>query len=134
VALASDGVGVGLGPPPSAVTPRLAALVWERHRIIVNDPHSAHLYTLASWLIRRQVDALGTLDLSAPPVRGDLAGPRSYQRYLDSACELLDHAIDGLTEGAGLVHDNERRPRVFHEAVEGAAGLGVGNLRDESDE
>lgn len=70
----------------------------------------------------RALDILGTLDLSAHSVRADLAGARSCPGYLYSVCELLDHAIDVLTEAAGLVHDNERRWRGFRGAVDRAVG------------
>jgi hypothetical protein len=35
-----------------------------------------------------------------------------------SAAELVDHAADLLSDSAGLVHENERRWRVFHARVE----------------
>jgi hypothetical protein len=35
-----------------------------------------------------------------------------------SAAELLDHAADLFSDSAGLVHDNERRWRVFRARVE----------------
>jgi hypothetical protein len=39
-------------------------------------------------------------------------------RYLYSAAELVDRAAGLLAEGSVLVHDGERRWRVFHERVE----------------
>jgi hypothetical protein len=54
-------------------------------------------------------------------VRADLAEARSYPRYLFSASELVDRAADLASESAMLVHDNERRWRVFRERVDGIA-------------
>jgi len=55
-------------------------------------------------------------------VRADLAGQRSLPPYLYSASELLDRAADLAAESATLVHDNERRWRVFRERVESITG------------
>jgi hypothetical protein len=46
--------------------------------------------------------------------RADLAGNRVTVGRLYSVAEMLDHAADLLSDYAGLVHDNERRWRVFH--------------------
>lgn len=54
-------------------------------------------------------------------MRADLAGPRLVPGYLYSASELMDRAADLAAESAGLVHDNERRWRVFRARVEAIA-------------
>jgi hypothetical protein len=97
--------------------PGLADLLGERHRIIANDWQAAGLSTLIGRLARRCVDLLAPLDLSPAGVRADLAGPRRLSGYLHSASELLDRAADLSAESATLVHDNERRWRVFRERV-----------------
>ena len=52
-----------------------------------------------------------------PALREDLAGPRHVPGYLYSAAELAGRAADLLSDGAGLVRDNERRWRVFRGGV-----------------
>jgi hypothetical protein len=106
--------------------PGLADLLGERHRIIANDWQAAGLSTLIGRLVRRAVDLLAPLDLSPAGVRADLAGPRRLPGYLYSASELLDRAADLAAESAGLVHDNERRWRVFRARV--AAILAAGEV------
>lgn len=101
--------------------PGLADLLGERHRIIANDWQAAGLGALVSRLTRRASDLLGSLDLSPGGVRADLAGPRSLPGYLHSCAELLDRAADLAAESAVLVHDNERRWRVFRHRVAGIA-------------
>lgn len=118
---ASWQVGRGLiGIPP------LADVLGERHRIIANDWQAAHLSTLVAHLLRRALDVLGQVDFSPEAVRADLAGSRLFAQYLFSAAELLDRAADLAAESATLIHDNERRWRVFRRQVErlGAAGTG----------
>jgi hypothetical protein len=73
--------------------------------------------SLAGRLLHRAVDVLEQVDLSPPALRADLEGARSSPRYAYSAVELLDRAADLLSDSAGLVHDNERRWRLFHERV-----------------
>jgi hypothetical protein len=97
--------------------PCLADLLGERHRIIANDWQAAGLGTLVGRLAHRAVELLTPLDLSPEGVRADLAGPRLLAGYLHSASELLDRAADLAAESAGLVHDNERRWRVFRARV-----------------
>ena len=97
--------------------PCLADLLGERHRIIANDWQAAGLSTLVGRLARRALDLLAPLDLSPRGVRADLGGPRLLPSYLHSASELLDRAADLAAESAGLVHDNERRWRVFRRRV-----------------
>ena len=98
--------------------PGLADLLGERHRIIANDWQAAGLSTLVSRLALRAVDLLSPLDLSPEGIRADLAGPRVLPGYLHSASELLDRAADLAAESAVLVHDNERRWRVFRARAE----------------
>lgn len=95
----------------------LADLVGDRHRIIVNDWQAASMSVLAGRLLHRAVDVLDRLDLSPPGLRADIEGPRASPRFVHSAVELMDRAADLLSDSAGLVHDNERRWRVFHERV-----------------
>jgi len=97
--------------------PGLADLLGERHRIIANDWQAAGLSALVGRLARRAAELLAPLDLSPEGVRADLAGPRLLPGYLHSAAELLDRAADLAAESAGLVHDNERRWRVFRARV-----------------
>jgi hypothetical protein len=61
---------------------------------------------------------LGQIDFSPAALRDDLSGKRRVPAYMFSAGELLDHASDLLAESAVLVHENERRWRVFRERVE----------------
>jgi hypothetical protein len=97
--------------------PGLADLLGERHRIIANDWQAAALSALVGRLSRRAGELLAPLDLSPEGVRADLAGPRLLPGYLHSASELLDRAADLAAESAALVHDNERRWRVFRARV-----------------
>jgi len=93
--------------------PELADLLGERHRIISNDWQAASLAQLVARHLERARSILERLDLSPAGVRADLGGPRSYPAYLFAACELVDHASDLAAESAALVHENERRWRVF---------------------
>jgi hypothetical protein len=97
--------------------PGLADVLGERHRIIANDWQAAGLSTLVGRLVRRAADMLARLDLTPAGVRADLAGPRSLPGRLHSAAELIDRAADLAAESAALVHDNERRWRVFRARV-----------------
>ncbi|HSI80473.1 MAG TPA: hypothetical protein VK919_07470 [Solirubrobacterales bacterium] len=105
--------------------PELADLISERHRIISNDWHAASLATLVSRNLDRAAAILEALDLSPGGLRADLDGARSAPALLHSACDLIDHATDLATASAALVHENERRWRVFRqridELIEGAA-------------
>lgn len=96
----------------------LADVLGERDRIITNDQHAAHLFSPSAREIRRSLEILDRLDLSSGGVRRDLTGPRTYPGYLYSASELLDLAADGLAESAALIHDNERRWRVWRARAE----------------
>lgn len=95
----------------------LADLLGERHRIISNDWRSAGMSAMAGRAIGRALELLGQVDFSPPALRADLSGPRRNPGYLTAASELLDHAADLLAESATLVHENERRWRVFAERV-----------------
>lgn len=97
--------------------PELADLLGDRHRIIANDWQAATMSSLAGRVLHRAVDLLDTIDLSPEAVRGDLDATRTDPRLIHSAVELIDHASDLLSDSAGLVHDNERRWRVFHQRV-----------------
>ena len=106
--------------------PRLADLLGERHRIIANDWQAAELCTLIGRLITRALAIIGQLELSPPAIRADLASARTFPGYLYSASEVLDRAADLAAESATLVHENERRWRVFRArastlALEGAS-------------
>ena len=98
--------------------PELADLIGERHRIIANDWQAALLASLIARELDRARTILERLDFSPPAVRSDLEGPRRYSAYLHSACELIDHACDLTAASARLVHENERRWRVFRERVD----------------
>ncbi|MEV6246754.1 hypothetical protein AB0M38_11190 [Streptomyces sp. NPDC051742] len=100
-----------------AAYPALADLLGERHRIIANDWQSAGLQALVARLLRRALDLLDTVDFAPVALRADLGGKRTAPAYLYSASELLDRAADLLVESATLVHDNERRWRVFRARV-----------------
>jgi len=96
----------------------LADLLGERHRIIANDWQSADLQALVSRLLRRSLDLIARIDFSPEALRADLAGERRNVAYLYSASELIDRAADLIVESATLVHDNERRWRVFASRVD----------------
>jgi hypothetical protein len=100
-----------------ATYPALADLLGERHRIIANDWQSAGLQTLVGRLLRRALELVERLDLSPDAIRADLAADRKSAAYLYSASELIDRAADLLAESATLVHENERRWRVFGQRV-----------------
>jgi hypothetical protein len=95
--------------------PDLAAVLGERHRIIANDWQAAGLSVLVARLVRRALEVLDAVELTPAVIRADLAGARIFPDYLYSASELLDRAADLVVESATLVHDNERRWRVFRE-------------------
>ena len=95
----------------------LADVHGERHRIIANDWQAASLITLVGRLVRRAVELLEQVDFAPAAVREDLRGQRTYVGYLYSASELIDRAADLASEFAVLVHDNERRWRVFRARV-----------------
>jgi hypothetical protein len=97
--------------------PQLADVLGERHRIIVNDWQAADLCALISKLLYRCLAILNRIDFSPTSIRADLAGSRVIPSYLYSASEIIDHAADLASNSATLVHDNERRWRVFRQHV-----------------
>ena len=96
----------------------LADLLGERHRIVAANWQNAALNTIIAHLLRRANEILARVDFAPAAIRNDLAAERLAPRYLYSAAELIDRAADLLAEGAVLVHDSERRWRVFSERVE----------------
>jgi hypothetical protein len=100
-----------------AAYPTLGDLLGERHRIIANDWQSAGMLSLVARLLKRALDLLGGIDFSPAAIRADLEGERRNPAYLYSASELIDRAADLLAESATLVHENERRWRVFGERI-----------------
>lgn len=96
-----------------AAYPALADLLGERHRIIANDWQSAGMLALVARLLRRALDLLTRVEFSPAALRADLGDERNAPAYLFSASELLDRAADLLAESATLVHENERRWRMF---------------------
>ena len=103
--------------------PELADLLGERHRVIANDWQSAELQRLIGRLLGRAADLLDAIDFSPAALRADLRMP---SRYLFSVSELIDHAVDLTTQSAALVHDNERRWRVFRERAEAVGRADAG--------
>jgi len=97
--------------------PEFADLLGERHRIIANDWQSAGEQALIARLLRRALEIIGQVDFSPAALRSDLAGERTAAAYLYSASELLDRAADLTVQSASLVHDNERRWRIFGERI-----------------
>ena len=96
----------------------LADLLGERHRIIANNWQGASIMSLVARILVRAAEILDHVDFSPAAVRADLAGQRVSAGHLYSAAEMIDHAADLLSEFAGIVHDNERRWRVFRSRVE----------------
>ena len=96
----------------------LADLLAERHRIITANWQNASLNTIVAALLVRANEILEQVDFTPAALRADLAERRLAPRYLCSAAELIDQAADLLAEGAVLVHESERRWRVFSERVE----------------
>ena len=98
--------------------PNLASVLGERHRIIINDWQASYLSFLISQLSRRAVEILNKIDFSPDAVRENIDDLQTYVDYLYSASELLDRAADIASESAILVHDNEKRWRMFHNKVD----------------
>jgi hypothetical protein len=97
--------------------PELADQLGERHRIIANDWQAAESSLHSGRLLDRAADLLEVVDFTPQALRDDLAGPKQVPGYLYAAAELTDRAADLLSDSAGLVHDNERRWRVFRAQV-----------------
>lgn len=96
----------------------LADLLGERHRIIANNWQGASLMHLIGHLLRRAAELLDHVDFSPAALRADLAGGHVAAGHVYSTAEIIDHAADLLSTFAALVHDNERRWRVFRARVE----------------
>jgi hypothetical protein len=95
----------------------LADLLGERHRVIANDWQAAALTTVVGHLLDRAAGILARLDPTPAGVRADHAAGGHGAELLHAAAELITRAADLLSETAGLVHDNERRWRLFHDRV-----------------
>ena len=100
----------------------LADLLGERHRIIAANWQNAGLTALVGRLLRRAREILDQIDFAPAAVREELASRRLAPRYLYSAAELVDRAADLLAESAVLVHESERRWRIFRERVQTLTG------------
>jgi hypothetical protein len=98
--------------------PTLEAVLGERHRIIINDWQASQLSILMAKLLERSLLILEQIDFNPKAIREDLSTRKKYPSLLYSASELLDRAADLSSEFAMLIHDNERRWRVFHQTVE----------------
>jgi hypothetical protein len=98
--------------------PELADLHGERHRVIANNWQNAWTAGMIARYLRRALEVLERVDFSPATLRTDLSGPRTTPAYLYSAAELINRAADLSAESSVLVHENERRWRVFHERVE----------------
>jgi hypothetical protein len=98
--------------------PALADVLGGRHRIAANVWQSANMQALGSMLVGRALEILERVEFSPRAVRADLSGQRFFPGYLYSASELVDRAADLMSVSAMLVHDNERRWRIFRGRVE----------------
>ncbi len=96
----------------------LADMLGERHRIIANNWQGASMMSLVARILVRTADLLDRVDFAPPAVRADLADGHVSARRLYSAAEMIDHAADLFSEFGGIVHDNERRWRVFRARVQ----------------
>ncbi len=98
--------------------PSLADLVGERQRIIANDWQAADMSRLAGRLLLRAVEMLDRLTLTPEGLRESLATDHRVPQFIFAATELVDRAADLLSDSAGLVHENERRWRMFRARVD----------------
>lgn len=96
----------------------LADQLGERHRIIGNDWLAANMNSLSARVLERAGDILDHVDFTPASLRADLGGARVSPARLYSAAELIDHAADLYCESSALVHQNERRWRIFHTRVD----------------
>jgi hypothetical protein len=96
----------------------LADVLGERHRIIANDWQAAAMQSLVARILDRAADMLDQVDFTPAALRADIAGRRVSAGRLFAAAELISHGADLCSDSAGLVHDNERRWRVFRERVQ----------------
>ncbi|MEJ2241420.1 MAG: hypothetical protein P8Y18_04680 [Candidatus Bathyarchaeota archaeon] len=97
--------------------PMLKDVLGERHRIIINDWQAAQLSILLSKLVNRALLILEQIDFVPESIRNDIEKNKRFPALLYSSSELLDRAADLSSQFAMLVHDNERRWRVFHNKV-----------------
>jgi hypothetical protein len=95
----------------------LEDLLGDRHRIIANDWLAAHMSVLIGRQLGRAAEILDAVDFSPAALRADIAGPGRSSALLHSAAEIINRAADLCSDSAGLVNDNERRWRLFHERV-----------------
>ena len=95
----------------------LADVLGERHRIIANDWQAAGTNTVQSHLLARAADVLERVDFSPAALRANLTDGQISASLLYSAAEMISHAADLCSDSAGLVHDNERRWRIFRDRV-----------------
>jgi hypothetical protein len=96
----------------------LAEVMGERHRIITNDWLAANMQTVVGQMLFRAADMLDHVDFTPAALRADLAGARVSPRRLHAAGEVISRAADLCGESSRLVHDNERRWRVFRERAD----------------
>ena len=96
----------------------LADLLGERHRIITNNWQGASMVCVAGQILVRAAEVLDRIDFAPAALRSDLAQRRTSAARTHSAAEMIDHAADLLSDFAGVVHDNERRWRVFRSRIE----------------
>jgi hypothetical protein len=97
--------------------PELEDVLGERHRIIINDWQAANLSSLVAKLIKRSLLILDQINFNPEKIREDISKTKRFPELLYSASELMDRAADLSCEFAMLVHDNERRWRIFHKKV-----------------
>jgi hypothetical protein len=93
----------------------LADVLGERHRIMSNDWLAAHMQSLIGQMLARAAEMLEHIDFTPAALRADMAGARVTPRRVHSAAEVMSRAADLCCESSRLVHDNERRWRVFRE-------------------
>ncbi|HEY2191347.1 MAG TPA: hypothetical protein VGH76_03455 [Actinomycetospora sp.] len=103
----------------------LADVMGERQRIITNDWLAAHEQSLVARMLERAADMLDRVDLTPTALRADLAAARVSPGRLRAAAEVIDRAADLCCESSRLVHDNERRWRVFRERAALLSGTGL---------
>jgi hypothetical protein len=96
----------------------LAGQLGERHRIIANDWQAAALNRLTGRILDRAADVLERVDFAPAALRADLAAQKVSVDRLYSAGELIDRAADLVCESSALVHQNERRWRIFRQCVQ----------------
>jgi len=96
----------------------LADMLGERHRIIANNWQGASMMSLAARILERAADLLDRVNFTPAAVRADIADQHASARRVYSTAEMIDHAADLFSEFAGIVHDNERRWRVFRARVQ----------------